>query len=292
MSSTHYILAKHVPDVFRKEPRNIGVIVWSEVGVAAQFWGVDAQGLLDKRQIPPFVISASAYEQWIKYWEAEICKPKVEFIGSGRFADVHSPAFLEAIQTGNTDTFFLQESGTVLEALSKEDLPKLAKELFESLVTSEAIDEPDTTALVKTECERMIKTTHLDENRHFKKFVTVMPTIKVGSVERILKLDFSYAFWNGSVQWLGQPVALKRYPTQLAKEVQSACYKFEKVIENDFVTRDRAASFIYPMDDQLDNKEVNDAIDLLKAYSNVVNLRDPRSARAEFEKVAALAKAH
>jgi hypothetical protein len=129
MSSTHYVLAKHVPDVFRGEPRNIGIIVWSELGVAAQFWGVDAYGVLDKRQVPPFVNSSDAYRQWVAYWLAEIHKPKIEFIGLRKFANAQSIEFLKAIQSGNSDIFFLQEAGVVLESVTRKELSTLAKEL-------------------------------------------------------------------------------------------------------------------------------------------------------------------
>jgi hypothetical protein len=286
MSSTHYILAKHVPDVFRKEPKNIGVIVWSEVGVASQFWGVDAHGVVDKREVPPFINSASAYEQWVHFWLKEIADQKVEFIGSGKFATINSPEFVQAIQTGNSDNFFLQESGVVFESITKDDLPKLAKELFESLVTSQEIDEPDTSALVKTECEKVVRATKLASNKYFLKGVSIHPTVRVGAFEKVLSLDFSYAYKNGSIKWLGQQVALKRYPSQLAKEVQSVCYKFERAFEAEFVTRSFATSFIYPMEDQQSDSAVVDAIGLLSAYSNVIDLRNTDSAKREFDRVA------
>jgi hypothetical protein len=292
MSSTHYILAKHVPDVFRKEPKNIGVIVWSELGVAAQFWGMDAYGVIDRRQIPAFVNSASAYEQWVKFWLNEIQQPKVEFIGHGKFAAAQSPEFLTAIQTGNSDNFFLQESGVVLESLTKEELPALAKELFESLVTSEAIDEGDTTTIVKSECEKIIKSTRLNGNIHFEKARKVFPTVMVGDVQKVLQIEFSYAYVNGSIRWLGQPVALKRYPSQLAKEVESVCYRFERVLANDMITRDRATTFIYPMEDQIGDAAVKKAIDTLSIYTNVVDLRESEKAKSEFEKVASIPLEH
>ncbi len=287
MSGVRYILAKHVPDVFRKEPKNIGVIVWSESGVASQFWGVDSHGVVDGRLIPPFVNSASAYEQWIGFWMKELSGQKAEFIGSGKFASVTSPEFINALQSGNSDNFFLQESGVVLEDVENSKLPEVANELFQSLVTSQEIDEPDTSALVKTECEKIVRSTRLSNNRHFEKGKTVYPTTRVGNIEKILKLDFSYTYGNGSVKWLGQQVALKRYPSQLAKEVQSVCYKFEHVIDN-FISRENAATFIYPMDDQIADSNVKDAISLLSAYSKVIDLHDITSAKTEFERVAAI----
>jgi hypothetical protein len=290
MSSARYILAKHVPDVFRKEPKNIGLIVWSELGVEARFWAVDAYGVVDKRQVPPFIISANAYQQWVTHWLNEIRKPKIEFIGLGKFVDIRSPEFLEAIQTGNSDNFFLQEAGTVLEPVTKDELPKVANELFELLVTSDAIDEQDTTTLVKTECERIIKSTRLSDNRNFQKGKMVFPTI--GPNHKVLKLQFSYSYGNGAPKWLGQNVALKRYKSQLMKEVRAVCYNFERVFDNDFITPDNATTFIYPMDDQIGDEDVNEAIDELRIYTKVVNLREQETAKEEFEKVASIPIGH
>jgi hypothetical protein len=293
MSSVRYILAKHIPNVFRKEPQNIGVIVWSEFGVAAQFWGVDAYGILDKRQVPPFIISASAYQQWVTFWLSEIQKPQVEFIGSSKFTTVQSPDFVEAIQTGNSENFFLQEAGVVLEPLTKGELPALVRELFESLVTSGAIDEPDTAALVKTECDKIMKSSRLYGNKHFERGKKVFPTIGTGASQKVLKnIEFSYSYGNGAPKWLGQQVALKRYPSQLKKEVQSVCYSFERVFENDFITQEYATTFIYPMDDQIGNEDVDEAIATLSVYTQVVNLRDQELARRELDKVASIPLNH
>ncbi len=293
MSSTRYILAKHVPNVFRKEPKNIGVIVWSEFGVATKFWGVDANGILDKRQVPPFVISSDAYQQWATYWLNEIQKPEVEFIGSGKFTTIQSPAFVEAIQTGNSDNFFLQDAGVVLESVTKDELPFLANELFESLVSSEAIDESDTSALVKTECDKIIKSTRLYGNKHFERGKKVFPTIQQGTIQKVLKdIEFSYAYGNGAIKWLGQQVALKRYPAQLHKEIRSVCYSFEHVIDNDFIKPGYATTFVYPMDDQIGNEDVDEAIATLSVYTKVVNLRDQDAAKRELERVASIPLNH
>jgi hypothetical protein len=64
------------------------------------------------------------------------------------------------------------------------------------------------------------------------------------------------------------------------------------VLDNGFVNRDRAASFVYPMDDQVSDKTIVEAIELLKIYSTVVNLRDPGSAKREFDKVASIPTSH
>jgi hypothetical protein len=285
MDSTRYIIAKHVSDVFRKEPRNIGVILWSEFGVEARFWATDSYGVVDGRKIPEFVNSKSAYEQWIAFWLNEIKKPQVELIGSGSLIPISSPGVIQAIQSGNSAHFFLDEGGTILEQVTKSQLPALADELFEKIVTADIVDEPDTTALINDACEKVIKTTPLANNKNFYRRRLLFPEITPKVIE---KIEFSYFYGNGEPLWLGQQVALKRYKSQLTKEVDSICWRFEKVIKAGFITNEQGAAFIYPTDEQLADEDVTRSIAVLGTVTNVFNLRDTQSAKHEFEKVASI----
>jgi len=69
--SARYWIAQHVPDVFRNEPRNIGVLVESRGLTAARFHGETASGRLDGRSLKrlPF---PDVYRQWVDYWRGEL----------------------------------------------------------------------------------------------------------------------------------------------------------------------------------------------------------------------------
>jgi hypothetical protein len=289
MNSVRYMIAKHVPDVFRKEPRNIGIILWSEEGIEARFWAVDSYGFIDGRKIPDFVNSKSAYEQWIGFWTKELKKSQVEAIGSGKLVAVNSPEFVQAIQSGNSANFFLEDAGSILEPISKDQLPALADELFQTVVTAEAVDEPDTTTFINEKCERVIKTTKLSNNRHFYRRRGLHTTLSRTVVELI---EFSYFYGNGAPQWLGQQVPLKRYKSQLMKEVDSVCWRFEKVIKSGFISQEQGAAFVCPSDEQAGDRDVLKAIEILGTATNVFDLRDPEPARREFDKVASLPIEH
>lgn len=285
MSSVRYIIAKHVPDVFRKEPRNIGIILWSDKGIEHRFWAVDSYGIVDFRKVPEFVNSKAAYQQWITFWLSELKKPQIESIGSGKIVPAKSPEFIQAIQSGNSANFFLDEGGSILESISNEQLPALADELFETIVTAQVIDEPDTTTFINETCEKIIKTTKLSNNRNFYRRRSLHTTLSPTVVELI---EFSYFYGNGAPQWLGQQVPLKRYKSQLMKEVDSICWRFEKVIKTGFITPDQGAAFICPTDEQVNDRDVLKAIEILGTATNVFDLRNPEPARREFNKVAAL----
>jgi hypothetical protein len=104
-------------------------------------------------------------------------------------------------------------------------------------------------------------------------------------VERV---EFSYFYGNGEPLWLGQQVALKRYKSQLSKEVDSVCWRFEKVIKAGFITNEQGAAFVCPTDEQSEDDDVIQAIKILGTVTNVINLRDQALAKKEFEKVASI----
>jgi len=288
MDSTRYIIAKHVSDVFRKEPRNIGIIVWSELGIEWRFWGLDSFGAFDGRKIPEFVNSKNAYQHWITFWVKELSKPQIEFIGSGKIVPVQSPEFIQAIQSGNSANFFLEEGGSILEPIPKEGLRALADELFETIVTAEVIDEPDTSTLIKEECEKIIKKTRLSDSRNFRRSQMLYPTIHSPRGDVVERIEFSYGYGNGAPVWLGHRVALKRYKSQLGAQAILGCWRFDRAIREGFITADRGAAFVCPTEEQLGDADITKALAVLGTVTNVFDVRDEQSVKREFEKVAAI----
>ena len=256
--------------------------------MATQFWGADISGNVDMRQVPGFVNSSSAYVQWVDYWRKQTLKPKINFIGSQKSALIDSPDFIAAIQTGNSDNFFLEEMGVILEDVSKENLQNVALQLFEMLVTTDEIDEQDSSNLVKNECEKLIRNTRLFHNPNFKKSQHLYPTITRGSITKVVDVEFSYSYGNGSPKWIGERVPMKRFPKQLKKEVDAVCFRFQQVFTNDMIDQDQATTFIFPTEEQATQPHIREAIDTLKFYSKVVDLRQPEEAIKEFEKVASI----
>lgn len=70
-----YWLAKYIEDLFRQEPRNIGVIVSFEGQFAAQFFGETQPGHIDRRKLRALPYP-DVYTQWIEYWRAGIGNPE------------------------------------------------------------------------------------------------------------------------------------------------------------------------------------------------------------------------
>jgi hypothetical protein len=65
--TTKYWIAQHVADVFRNEPRNVGVVVVAADGTHARFFGEDENLGLDGRRLKSLPYP-EVYRQWVAYW--------------------------------------------------------------------------------------------------------------------------------------------------------------------------------------------------------------------------------
>jgi hypothetical protein len=119
------LIAKYIPDVFRDEPRNIGVVLWTPDAVAARFLGEkpDAPGEVNDSEIPAFVHSPHAYKQWVRYWRRGIDK----LLGGG--ADR-----LDSLRRTGPSNYHLADAGVIAEPIPRTELPQAVQKLFESHV--------------------------------------------------------------------------------------------------------------------------------------------------------------
>jgi hypothetical protein len=65
--ATRYFIVQHVANLFRREPRNVGVIVELRGQRYARFYGEVLPGQLDLRTLPE-IAYPDVYRQWIDYW--------------------------------------------------------------------------------------------------------------------------------------------------------------------------------------------------------------------------------
>jgi hypothetical protein len=65
--SARYLIAQHVEDLFRNEPRNVGVFVGIENDRTARFVGDSGNGKIDGRRIVHLPYP-EVYKQWVEYW--------------------------------------------------------------------------------------------------------------------------------------------------------------------------------------------------------------------------------
>jgi hypothetical protein len=69
--SAEYWVVQHVADLFRNEPRNVGVIVRFQGQTFARFFGEDSEQRLDGRRIKALPYP-DVYKQWVRYWRTHL----------------------------------------------------------------------------------------------------------------------------------------------------------------------------------------------------------------------------
>src|SRR5512140_1749356 len=98
MSVPRYLVAKYVPDPFRMEPRNIGVVVWADGQIAARFLGENGSEA-SRIRLPNrlHVSDRRQYEKWIRYWRHQLSMPALTRGSDGMTAGRETPEFLEIL---------------------------------------------------------------------------------------------------------------------------------------------------------------------------------------------------
>lgn len=131
-----FLIAKYIPDVFRNEPRNIGVVLWTPDGVVARFLGEkpDAPGEVDDAGIPEFVNSKHAYKQWVRYWRRELAGATAE-----------STDCLDSICRTGGGNYLLADGGVVSD-FKPSRMPDLLDRLFNQMVGPDPGEVARTTA--------------------------------------------------------------------------------------------------------------------------------------------------
>lgn len=77
--TARYWVAKHIADVFRNEPRNVGVIVDVDGALQAQFLAEREDGSFDGRTLRQFEHS-SIYLEWVSFWRDELASGSLDYL--------------------------------------------------------------------------------------------------------------------------------------------------------------------------------------------------------------------
>jgi hypothetical protein len=82
-----YLIAQHVSDPFRREPRNVGVFVADGSVVRARFVGENAPGQYDGRKLRALAYP-DVYKQWVAHWRSILANTQDPFdaLANGRAA--------------------------------------------------------------------------------------------------------------------------------------------------------------------------------------------------------------
>ena len=285
MNTTKYLLAKYIPDLHRFEPRNIGVIVWSPLGLEARFLGEypNRPGEVDGRSIPGFVTSASAYKQWIRYWRNAFMRESISPVGGGEVVSVNSPAFIEALQQTGRGNFVIVDAGAVLDPVGEEELPAVADQLFVQLVEATSAEEPRDVDFNEL-CDSLMARAQLKQHRNFHDRFPVQCTVR-GVQEEFV---FSHAIANGTLERAYQRFPILKRKGQLQKNRDATAWMLESLLNTNLISVDKTVLLVDATPEQAAQAEVEKSIRLLGSMSRVVNIHNEAEALAEFGDAARL----
>jgi hypothetical protein len=114
--STRYWIAQYISDLFRREPKNVGVFVEFNGIVAARFIGETEPGQIDSRRIKRFRFP-SVYKQWVEYWRSEI-----EQIEPGQITKLHG-------------SHYRVVEGGVIDDISEDSIDDVINYLYSRLIS-------------------------------------------------------------------------------------------------------------------------------------------------------------
>jgi hypothetical protein len=279
MNTAKYLLAKYIPDLHRFEPRNIGVIVWSPLGIEARFLAEypNRPGEVDGRSIPSFVTSASAYKKWIRYWRDAITGTSIRPLGGGDVVSSSSPSFMEVLQQTARGNFVVMDAGSVLDDISEEELPTVADQLFAQLIEVNTPEEPRDIGFDEL-CDSLMVRAQLKHHRNFHDRYPVRCTVR-GVDEEFL---FSHAIANGTIERAYQRFPIPKRKTQLQKNRDATAWMLESLLNTNIITSDKTVLLVDATPEQISQIEVDKSIRLLGSMSRVVNIHNEAEALAEF----------
>jgi hypothetical protein len=279
MNTTKYLLAKYIPDLHRFEPRNVGVIVWSPLGIEARFVAEypNRPGEVDGRSIPNFVTSPSAYKQWIRYWRDAISGTTIRPLGGGDVVASSSPGFIEALQQTARGNFVVVDAGSVLDEVGEEELPIVADQLFAQLVEANAPEESRDVGFDEL-CDSLLTRANLKQHKNFHDRYPVKCVIRGIEEEFFL----SHAVANGTLERAYQRFPIPKRKSLIQKNRDATAWMFESILTNHLLTADKNVLLVDATPEQASQVEVEKTLRLLGSMSRVVNIHNEGEALAEF----------
>lgn len=124
MSNTaNYLIVQHMSDVFRREPRNIGVFVRRNGETNAKFFGEMESGQIDRRKIKvlPF---PDVYSQWVDYWRRTLTR--------------HPAKAWDEVRENTRDHYHILDGGS-LDGIGEDSIQDVTNFLYSALVSEGGI---------------------------------------------------------------------------------------------------------------------------------------------------------
>ena len=221
MNAARFFIAKFVPDIRRMEPRNVGLLLWTEHGVTSRFLGEQSD---DKVRAPSFVQpdNRDAYRQWVEYWKTLLAKKTIRS-DSGESVSSTSPRFFDVMRTKAKSQFMLVDSGRMMDKIRVTEVGSISNELFESVVKYDhSASRHDQSSQLREATNEVFKLAGLNKKTGLKRRVQV--TGKFGHTSKEITFDFA-------ISRDSRPdVVMQRVQLPIDKSVYCSVGMFEAIV--------------------------------------------------------------
>lgn len=261
--ASRYFIAKHIPDLMRYEPRNVGVILWTPDGACSQFIGEREGQALDLRCCPPFIEDAHVYKQWVEYWRT-LLKPDIglqELVGPLETLD--EARLPQLLNRASKEHWLLTPGGVLLDPVSNNEMSGTLQRLFHETISQDAASVPLET--VEIIVRAVIKALSLNRNPNFHKDYRLK--LKTGDV-----FHFDYAYAGKRVERLWQQLPTMPRPAQLEPYAEATAFKFDQVHGNLGLEPEQLCAIVNMTTAQ--EKANRYLLRLVGRYAQVFNLHD------------------
>lgn len=260
MDTTYYIL-QHIPNRFRHEAFNVGLILQRGKALRARFMGELPSGEFSKAHLKSF-LNAGVYEQWVEYWRYELQTPETA---------------IQEIEKAAIGDYRLLKAGSV--EVSNETLPQMLKRLYKLIVESK-VEKPAKPKVLLKAVASALKDRHiLNQSPHP---VVTGRVINAGGVP--YTPDFVQE--NGTL-YVMQTVDGRLSKTRIGERSGASALMFREVRST--VGDSKPVKAISILDNFEANEEMKRARKILERDSDVVIWSNPKERRKFLEQREAVA---
>ena len=249
-----YWIAQYIKDVFRNEPRNVGVFIQIGDNTASKFLGETNNSELDGRKIKSFAYP-NVYKQWVDYWRRMTIENKLNDL------PVINGSHFRVVEAGNVSNIESDSPDEIINYL----FPLLVSDGGYKEAIPGSIEDENQSVQLKNEVIDTLKKLEIFNNSAIKhpikrgekiqgKTVPYTPafTQENGTLYVMETIDFTSPQKNKIKEHAG-------FLAYLYNDIKSARAKFEPI------------SIIKLQENDEDNEDVKDGIIMLKNESDIIN---------------------
>ncbi|MFJ5043456.1 hypothetical protein [Streptomyces sp. NPDC088719] len=257
----NWYLVKYVPDPFRDEPRNIGVIVEKDGRGAVRFIG-QRNGGFDGRRVRGVVRSARTMRAWIDYVEYHL--------ESGTFCEQ-----VQRLSARPGQNYRIDFRGSV--GLSAESgLQAIADDLFHELVSDAGL--LAAASIDDLTNELLFQRLSFPKDREIERDVSYRVDLRGQPHE----LGFDYRYESDRTTLLDK-ISLSAPAKSLGRTVHDLMFRIEHV--HRAATKEPSFVTLYDLGKAKMTEPIENHLRAIERYSHTINVRDERAAESVAEQL-------